>query len=675
MKVSVNWLKEYVNVGIPTEKLAHRLTMAGLEVEHVQTVRDDAVLEIEVTPNRPDCLNVLGIAREISAALNRPLKLPRVKKIRFPSVKCDVAVLDREACSRYVGTVIKNVNVSSSPDWLARHLGAIGLRSINNVVDITNFCLMETGQPLHVFDYDKLIGGKIIVRRARAGESIVAIDGVEHKLDPSILVIADAQRPVAIAGVMGGKDTEVTANTKNILLESAYFNPVIIRRGARKLGLSSDSSYRFERGVDLWGVESGANRAIGLIRDMAGGEVFGRTDLFIRQRKIVIRQIIVSKSRIDGVLGTSIPLARCKTILKQLGFSVKMDKNVLKVVPPSSRNDVRIPEDVVEEVARMIGYDQLPVSLPLIKMINIPMSYPYLLKKRLREVSIGLGFSEVITYTMINRKSLEKAAVGVKAEAVIKNPLSQDQGILRPTLLPSLLAVARLNFNHGQKNLKIFEIGRRYLAAGERDTLAFLMTGVRREGWRGADKEPVDFYDAKGVAESLFGHLFEGDLNTEPTLMSAHVGGESASLQFKGLPMGSLGRIKKDILRAWDIKQDNVYFGEIYLENVLNLGPIRRQYAAVPDYPSVIRDVSVAVRADTFFDQIRELAFKNGGEYLSKVNFLEEYLGDKIEVGQRGLVFSLIFQSSSRTLTEPEVNGAHQRICEALVGRLGAKIR
>ena len=288
MKISLKWLKEYVSIAASPEKLAQKLTLAGLEAEKINAgaVGGDTILELEITPNRPDCLSYLGIAREVAALFNRALKEPKTPNLKFPRLKPDIVLLDKKGCRRYVGTLLKDVKIAESPDGLKRHLNAIGIRAINNAVDITNFCLLETGQPLHAFDYDRLQGGRIIVRRAKAGEKIATIDGVERSLDPSILVIADEKRPVAIAGIIGGKETEVTPKTKNILLESAYFDPVTIRRAARKLGLASDSSYRFERGVDIAQVKSAAQRALSLMKDLSGGRIGAHQDLWVGKEKI-----------------------------------------------------------------------------------------------------------------------------------------------------------------------------------------------------------------------------------------------------------------------------------------------------------------------------------------------------------------------------------------------------
>ncbi|MCK5581533.1 MAG: phenylalanine--tRNA ligase subunit beta, partial [Candidatus Omnitrophica bacterium] len=381
MKISITWLNDYIKTGVPVDRLIHKLTMAGLEVEKTETVAGDTVLELEITPNRPDCLNMLGMAREVSAILNKTVKKPSLPEIKYPKEKCPVEIVDKEGCTRYIGTVIKDVKVAKAPQAMQQRLAAIGLRPINNIVDITNFCLMETGQPLHAFDYDKLEGGKIIVRRAKKGETIITIDGELRELDPSVLVIADAKRPVAIAGVMGGQETEVTGKTKNILLESAYFDPVLIRRAARKSGLSSDSSYRFERGVDFQMVENGCTRAIALIQELAGGEIEQRQDLCLAKKKKVGKAVTVSLAQINGLLGAALTTTQCKTILKKLEFDVVSKKGqplpgdrpqILKVTPPTFRNDIHQAVDVVEEVARVVGYDNLPLSLPHITVSNVP---------------------------------------------------------------------------------------------------------------------------------------------------------------------------------------------------------------------------------------------------------------------------------------------------------------
>lgn len=371
MKVSVNWVKEYVEFSASPAELAEKLTMAGVEVEAIEKVKGDTVFVCEVTPNRPDCLNMIGVAREFSALLNKTLRIPSTGHLRFPRKPAPVTILDKMGCLRYIGTLVKGVKIASSPPQISKRLEAVGLRTINNVVDITNFCLLETGQPLHAFDYDKLMGGRIIVRRAREGERITTLDGEERTLDSSILVIADQERPVAIAGIIGGKETEVTTSTKNILLESAYFDPVWIRQASRRLGISTDSSYRFERGVDREMVKGGADRALSLMMRWAGGRITHYRDVYPGKNKFnkTNGKISISIPEVNHFLGAQATQRQCIRILSRLGCHVVPQvKDRLFVQPPSFRSDLRQKVDIMEELARIFGYDRLSMSIPEIKI-------------------------------------------------------------------------------------------------------------------------------------------------------------------------------------------------------------------------------------------------------------------------------------------------------------------
>ncbi len=652
MKLSLNWLNDFVKHGLSADKLAERLTMAGHEVKGVDDVGGDKVFEIEITPNRPDCLNTLGLAREVSAIVNKPLRTPKLKLSPIPKAFCDVTIEDRAACLRYIGSVVENVTVADSSPTIKARLQAVGLRPINNVVDTTNYGLFENGQPLHAFDYDKLIGGKIIVRRAKAGEKIVTLDGVERELNPAILVIADAQRPVALAGIMGGQAAEVTAQTKNILLESAYFDPILIRRAGRALGLTSDSAYRFERGVDFVNVDIAAKRALSRIVACAGGKIIRYRDLFFHKASSQ-KSFAVDVAAISHFLGTKILATQAKKILSHLGFLVTGKSYILNITAPSFRNDIKGAVDISEEVARIIGYDRLPSSLPQIKPSAIVPSLRFQLKRKLRRILTGLGLDEAMSYPLISAVAIERTKVGASSALRIKNPLSSDQEFLRPSLLASLLAVVNLNFNRGQKNLRLFELGKIYSVAGEKEVLGIILTGSRLLNWQTHTKEPVDFYDLKGMV----GRVFEG------------LGFEK---QDKVL---SLNKIGKDVLKNWDLKSDDVYYAEIDLEALYKLKPQSRRFSPLSAFPSITRDVSLAVRPDVTFAQIESLAREHGGKYLIAVNFLEQYLGEKIAAGQKGLVFSLLYQSSTGTLTEAQIAPVHEQILQKFIQDLGAAIR
>ncbi len=672
MHVSANWLKKYLPLKITPEKLSYALNMAGLGVEKESTIDGDFVVEVEVTPNRPDALSMIGVARDLSAALNLTLTTPAVKRPKLPSAKTDVTIEDEKGCLRYIGALVEGVNIAEAPAEMKKLLSAIGTRSINNAVDITNYCLMEWGQPLHAFDHDKLIGGKIIVRRAKAGEKIVTIDGVERALDPSILVIADARRPVAIAGIMGGKDTEVTAATKNILLESAYFDPVLIRLAGRKLGLGSDSSYRFERGVDLSTVETGALRALALIAESAGGKLSAYNDVKVVKSPKSAAAIRISAQEIEGRLGCKIPPARIKTILQKLGCRILGPGPEFNIVPPSSRADLKQPVDIIEEVARVYGYDKLPSTLPPLKAASIPVSEKRRRKRTAAQALLGLGFDEAITFSMVSRADLERTLIPVDGTVKIQNPLSKEQEILRPSLLPSLLAVLQINLNRGQKNIRVFELGKRYFPAGERETLGILATGMRGQDWRESPKKEIDFFDLKGAVERVLRSLKAAECSFEPMSCPFLHAGLAAEVKLGADPVGIVGKVSAGVLKNWDIKHRDVYFAGLDLDKVFtHIRPARR-FEPIAEFPAVVRDVSLAVKADVPFSRIAELIAQQKVEFLKSVNFLEEYVGEKIPAGQRGLVFSLVYQSSARTLREEEVTAAHEKICKELVERLGA---
>ncbi|MFT5388221.1 MAG: phenylalanyl-tRNA synthetase beta chain [Candidatus Omnitrophota bacterium] len=675
MKISLNWIEDYVTPGIRPDELVHKLTMAGLEVEKTVSKNNDHVFELEITPNRPDCLSMIGMAREISAILNKPLKTPNILKTTHVTKKCDVSIEDSEGCQRYVGVLIEGVDVKASDSDISKKLEAIELRSVNNIVDITNFSMMENGQPLHAFDFDKLEGGKVIVRRAKKGESITTIDGVKRDLDSSILVIADAKKPVAIAGVMGGLDTEVKSSTKNVLLESAYFNSILIRRTARKLGLSSDSSYRFERGLDYDGVTVGSQRAEQLILSHGGGFVKSRAD--VKAGKVVkkSKSVQITVEAVNNYLGTKVTKAQMKTGLKKLGFVVTDKTNGVHVAPPSFRHDINRDVDIIEEVARIIGFDNIPTSLPVVSAINIPSQSRRYKRKELAKSMVGQGFCEVVTFAMYSEESFNKAMLAGKEVVRVLNPLTKEQEIMRPSLLPSLLSVAQSNINHGQKNLQVFETGKVYQQKEEREVLAILLTGQAGADWRQDKIRKIDFYDTKGALDIGL-RTFEGvGVNYSVSENISFEEGQRANISINGKVLGSIGKVDDTVTKAFGIKKQEIYYAEVDLEGLVNVDMVSKRYSAIAEYPAVTRDVSLAVSKDISFKVIKDIINRLGSNILNEVNFVEEYLGEKIAQDQRGLVFSLTYQSFKRTLTEDEVNVVHDSIITAICSEVSAVIR
>ncbi len=675
MKVSLNWLKEYVNAKDASDNLAHRLTMAGMEVEKIHRVAGDTVFELEITPNRPDCLNHIGLAREISAIYNKNLKTPRVKKPSFTKNNVGITIEDKKDCARYIGAILKNVNIKSAPTEIKNKILALGGRCINNIVDITNFCLFETGQPMHAFDFDKLAGGQIIVRRARKGETIITIDDVKRELDPSILIIADNEKPVAIAGLMGGKETEVSGTTKNILLESAYFDPILIRRASRQLGLSSDSSYRFERGVDIMMVEQAAYRAVELFRKTAGGKVFALKDLYPKKVTAGKKAISLSLDEASAFLGTRISGEKAKAILGRLGFKIATQKmSTLKVTAPSFRTDIVNSPDLLEEIARIIGYDRLPVRIPAIKPSSIRSSEAYQKRQIISDCLCACGLDEVITFSMTSKEALEKAGCGHLAALEVQNPLSREQELMRPTLLPGLLDIVSQNLHKGQKDMMFFECGKIYSAQKESETLGAIITGARAQNWQSPARDDYDFFTLKGAIVGSFqkagSFSLKWTLRDDPLFRNA-----GAVILIEGQAIGKAGNLNKEMLLRWNIKNRDVYYAQIDLHPVYQSMSTKVCYQPIPSYPSMVRDISLAVNEAVLFEKIKETIIQNAGAHLQSVDLTEQYLGEKVAKGHRGLVVSLTYQAMDRTLTEEEINAAQQRVRESLQNSLKATLR
>src|SRR3989339_2260096 len=507
MKISYNWLKEYVNFYLSPQELADKLTNAGLVVADIHSVENDFCLDVEVTSNRPDCLGVIGIAREVAAMVGASVQLPETNYINTNidvSKLISIAVEEPILCPHYTARIVRHITVKPSPDWMQKRLKCIGLRPVNNIVDITNYVMMETGQPLHAFDLDKLSDKKIIVRRARSGEEIVAINGARRALFHDMLVIADGKRPVAIAGIMGGKETEISESTRHILLECAQFEPRQVRRTSKATGIASDSSYRFERAVDPEGVELASKRAVKLINDYAEGEVaHGVID--IRPGKYEKKRITIRIERLNKVLGLEIKRTVASDILKRLQFNIlnevetgfKPVSTFIDVEVPSYRGDVNREIDLIEEVARIYGYNNIPTKTSISLRGTVKSKYE-IVEDSVRQFLIGIGFYEAKTFSIVDTSPLQSVNLWSDRVGIdIANPLRQEESRLRTCLLPSLIHTKIYNMNHGVEQVKIFEIAKVYLAGEklpqEKTCLSIL-----------AD---VDYLTLKGIVESLLTSL------------------------------------------------------------------------------------------------------------------------------------------------------------------------
>ncbi|HEX7176288.1 MAG TPA: phenylalanine--tRNA ligase subunit beta, partial [Pyrinomonadaceae bacterium] len=547
MNISYNWLRELVDVSLAPRELAARLTMLGLAVDAVHEAGDDHVLEIDLTSNRPDCLSHVGVAREAAALEGKSVHLPKTEAARTGGRTeefASVSIEDEELCPRYAARVVRGVKIAPSPAWLVERLQAIGQRPINNVTDITNFVLHEMGQPLHAFDLATLAGRRIVVRRARSGEKLRTLDGAERELDEQMLVIADAERAVALAGVMGGEETEITEATADVLVESAYFAPASVRRTSKQLGLQTEASYRFERGTDYEGVRRAQDRCVALICEIAGGEA-AKDAIDVYPRRPAPVSVSLRHERVGKLTGLDVSAEESERILTALGFKrdgageaapgieeVAAGDSAARFVVPSWRADVSLEEDLVEEVARHFGYEKIKDELPA---SGIAGEYRRGEERRraAKRALNALGFDEAISFSFIDTSgegaferlpSLQPPAGAGGAEFVyLSNPIIEGAALMRPTLLPGLLGAVRHNLNHGTRNLRLFEAGRVFAAAGggagqpvEREALALVLAGAALEEGRAGAARELDFYDLKGALEAASGGAGVTGLEFEP---------------------------------------------------------------------------------------------------------------------------------------------------------------
>lgn len=676
MKVTYNWLKDFVEIKITAQQLADKLTMAGLEVTSLEECYGDFVFEIEITSNRPDCLSIIGIAREAAAITGKKLKsscVMRQKRTTHNAQRFAIQIEDKKDCSLYTARIIKDVKVGPSPDWLRQRLELIGLRSVNNIVDITNYILFEWGEPLHAFDLDRLNGDAIFVRRAKDKEKIITIDGEERTLTTENLVIADQEKAVAIAGVMGGKDTEVTEKTRNILLEAAVFNPILVRRARQALGLQSESAYRFERGIDLGAVEFASYKAAQLIENAAGGKC--TVALTSGMPKIKTAKVNLEPGRVSKILGVNIPPPKIKKILEGLHFKTKISsKKKFEAEVPSYRQDVKLEIDLIEEIARLFGYENIPARLPAVKpQLAQATARDFVLE--IKNMLLGLGLNEVITYNLIDSDLLTDG--GQERDRIIEilNPLSKEQGVLRPTLIPSLLRCIADNLNQKQEYVNIFEIASLF-SWSESLPKEELFLGIALSGtksWllkQGLIKDEVSLLHLKGIVEALFGRLgiknYVFQAGTNPLAIEIYVEREN---------IGTVRGIKKEVLDKFSIKNKEACVLEISLERLLTFARIKKEFRNPPKYPAITRDISFILRDNVLIQELLEALQEKGKPQLREVKIIDYYHGEQIPAGWRGLTISLTYRSDERTLTEAEIQPTHASLCSILTEKFQAKIR
>ena len=801
MLVSLKWLKDYVNIELTSEELAHRLTMSGLEVEEIKTIRphfsgvvvakiisvkshpsadrlllctvsdgvetypvvcgaknisvgdivplakvgavipggytikssllrgeksdgmlcseaeleigddesgimhlsadlklglplekalntEDTVLDVNVTPNRSDCLNMLGIAREVAAITGKKIKLPTVK-IKESSADINsmasVKIIDADFCPRYTARMINNVKIGPSPVWMKTRLEAAGFRAINNIVDVTNFVMLEMGQPLHAFDFRFLEKGKIIVRKSKENEEFISLDGKARNLPTDTVLICDGVKPVAIGGIMGGLNSEVKEDTQVVLLESAYFNPSSIRKSSRKMAMPTDAAFRFERGIDPEGVVKALNRAAQLIAELSGGTIYKNyIDEYPKKIKSA-KNIPLRLDRIRQIIGTEIKAKDVTRILRSIDMVLKQKgKGSYLVTPPTCRFDILREVDLIEEVIRLYGYDRVPETIPAIDVKEMEFIPRLDLEERIRQILTGSGYTEIVNYSFGTPQAGDILCLPENDErrqtVRIKNPLGEDLSAMRTTMIYGLLETAKKNANNGSFDLKIFEIGRVFQNSPEtelpeeKNMIAGLLTGkITDEFW--SSGKTVDFYFLKGSLENIFfdlkiNHCRYLSASAEPFLHP----GKSCGIYLNDEKIGFLGEVHPDVLEKIDIK-NNLYLFEINLDIMVNAYLEKKIfYSEISKFPAVTRDAAFIIPDTMEADQMINIVLGQKEDLLENIIIFDVYKGKGITEGKSlGLRFS--YRAPDRTLTDLETNAVHERIVQNTVNLTGAKIR
>lgn len=678
MKLSWNWLKDYVTVSASVEAVAERLTMAGLEVKKIEKVGSDYRLETEITSNRPDWLSHIGVAREIAALFNKQLKLPKISKVARGKTNTDVTVHtpDKKWCPYYSGTVLEGLSSVPTPNQMRERLEVCGLRSIHFIVDVTNYVLLECGQPLHAFDLARLSGNQISARRARSGEQMTAINGTVCKLDGNDCVIADEAKTVAIGGVMGGQESEVSTQTKNILIESAYFTPSAIRKTSKRLKLASDSSYRFERGVDPLGVDWARERAVSLIAELCKPKAVGQV-LKSGKAPVIHKKVLLAIDDVVRVLGVSISSARMKQILNRLGIrTAQSGKNLVSAVP-SFRNDIVQSVDLIEEIARIDGYDKIPETLPRISMTEPKSNSVLKLQENIRDFCMGLGLQETVTFSIINPDDAVKVDADQTNHVRIHNPRNQDLTLMRPNFMVSMLQVIRQNLNAGAPSVALFEIGNRYWNSGkelpiEDRTLAFALSGETAGHWMNKIRD-YNFFHLKGISEALLAPFKINDESFVAQDRPYFIPGEGFKIIVNGRKIGELGSIRREKLVSFDIEK-SVYFGEISLTELAEIKVSRTVFRDFDKFPKTKRDLSMVVGDQIASAQLIGAIQSLGKSLIRNIEVFDLYRGGNIEKGKKSISFRITYQAGDRTLQNEEVNALHFSIVESLTDQFSAKL-
>ena len=713
MRILLSWLRDFVDVDVSTEELADALTTHGFEVSAVESIstsvaggKPDAVLDLEITTNRPDCLNVLGIAREVSTIYDSELRASEINVAEEPAtnegsdtLNLDISIEAPDLCLRYAGAVV-DVTVGPSPGWLAARLAATGVRPVNSIVDITNYVMLEIGQPMHAFDLECLKNETIKVRLAKNDEQILTLDGQERRLSPDILVIADATQPQAIAGIMGGANSEVSSSSRSVVLESAYFQPTSVRRTSKRLALSTEASYRFERGGDIEIPVTALRRALTLFHETGAGKLRGPVLDNYPQPHSSTQSILLRHNRISKILGKKISSTFVEATLKRLDFTLEPTSEGLRpddnrdkaeseprwnVVAPSRRVDVSQEIDLIEEVARHYGYDRLSSTFPPVIQAPVQLSPWHKQQRLLRQVLTAGGCSEAITYSFTDRTAALPFVDDENDLVDIANPLSEKYTVLRPSLIPGLLDSLIHNRRRERRDIRLFEVGKRFRqSTGETSGAAIIITGAgTAEHWSTKDRL-VDLFDIKGIVERLCEALGVAP-RFETIDSSIFVLGRAAQVSAlspddtRPVPLGVFGQLKPSLAATRGLPEsvEEIYVAELDLAAITSVAIDRNQLQAtsVPRHPSVIRDLAFIVEDSLPAATVRETIENTAPETLVNIREFDRYRGKGVPDGCVSLALRLTFQAAERTLTDVEVQTAIDAVVEALKKRHHATLR
>lgn len=717
MRVSLEWLRELVVLPSDVSEVAHQLTMIGLEVEAVENLDDDVVFEVNVTPNRPDCLSVIGIARELSAVYNTPLEFPDHDILaETGELDFNVDILDKELCHRYAGRIVKNLSLGASPEWLRSRLEKCNIRSINNVVDITNYVLLELGHPLHAFDLGTIKGRRIrigtsnTVKGKGAKVGTKTLDGVDREIPGESLLIWDEKRPIAVAGVMGGLETEVSDSTKDIFIESAYFDPASVRRTSKALGLKTESSFRFERGVDIKMLKKALDRAAYLMKTIAGGEIHGKIDIYPKRYRPAA--IIVRYERVNEILGLRLTKKDILNCLNGLGFEIETLPDKLKIKPPAYRRDIQIEADVIEEIVRIYGYDRIPAKLP---KATIGIEGQEAIGKRqevkgnIKESLLKSGFTEIINYSFMGLHDIDMLGIDEKDERrdliQIKNPIRTEDSFMRTTLIPSMIKNLTYNVARGNRELRLFETAKVFIKSSqqsavgsqqlnpplppftkgghggitelpdEREHLAALYYREKTKTLYRDDTH--DFYIVKGVIEAILNDLKIYDYSfvrsSEPFLHS----GQSADIFMMDVKVGYVGALSPEIIDVLDIKAHKpaVFVMELDIDMIMPSAMQVVKYRSLPKYPHVERDTALIVDSSLDASAIIAWLKSYASDMIEDIHIFDVYQGKNIPEGRKSIAFNVRYRSSDRTLRDEEIDSLHKSLVDFILDKTKGQLR